>query len=494
MKKNIIKVVAFSLIFTSVFAYLTRVFISEWFLDNYCWWPTTNVFQGLYELEDNTVDVLFLGSSAMETSIIPQVLYDDYGISSYNLGTEQQSLMFNYFWLKEALKTQKPTLVVIDSLYAFATDDNFPEAFCRKTIDGMKMSSNKLEFIEAVCSIDSEQTRISYYLPILRYHSRWEDLSFADSLKYYYDHIEMNDLNGYNALYTCDPDMSHDIMPIIESDEYEQASFGNIQKEYLDKIVNLCKENNIQLLMYNSPKSSSNIYYYATMKNYAKNMGYNYLDYNTVNVQETIGYNYRNDNHSDNHPNLEGAIKVTKYMGKYILENYNIEKKENSHFDKTRYAYEDVVLNYTISRITDINQYFEMICSDMGRYTVFISAEDDAAHNLENETIEYLKKFGFEVLFKDSYRSSYIGVFSNGVKEEIASYEPIHISGKISDYCSYDMYSAGFECGNDSSIIINGIEYSKKCRGLNIVVYDNDTRQIVDSVVFDIGMDNYCIR
>ena len=49
----------------------------------------------------------------------------------------------------------------------------------------------------------------------------------------------------------------------------------------------------------------------------------------------------------------------------------------------------------------------------------------------------------------------------------------------------YDVVSAGYECGNECSIKIDGKEYGKNQRGLNIVVYNHVTKAVVDSVCFD---------
>ena len=40
----------------------------------------------------------------------------------------------------------------------------------------------------------------------------------------------------------------------------------------------------------------------------------------------------------------------------------------------------------------------------------------------------------------------------------------------------YELLSAGSACGNTSSIKIDGTEYSKNGRGLNIVVYNHETK------------------
>lgn len=65
-------------------------------------------------MQKDTVDVLFLGSSHGVTSFLPQELYNQYGITGYNLGCEQQGMVTSYYWLKEALRYQSPKAVVLD--------------------------------------------------------------------------------------------------------------------------------------------------------------------------------------------------------------------------------------------------------------------------------------------------------------------------------------------------------------------------------------------
>lgn len=47
------------------------------------------------------------------------------------------------------------------------------------------------------------------------------------------------------------------------------------------------------------------------------------------------------------------------------------------------------------------------------------------------------------------------------------------------------LISLGANVGGYSSIQIDGIEYSQNNRGLNIVVYDEALKKVVDSICFD---------
>ena len=52
------------------------------------------------------------------------------------------------------------------------------EAYNRLTLDGMKWSSSKVNAIKA--SMTEEESFLSYVFPLLRYHSRWSELTGED--------------------------------------------------------------------------------------------------------------------------------------------------------------------------------------------------------------------------------------------------------------------------------------------------------------------------
>lgn len=62
--------------------------------------------------------------------------------------------------------------------------------------------------------------------------------------------------------------------------------------------------------------------------------------------------------------------------------------------------------------------------------------------------------------------------------------EPSAWKGDI-DGLSINIVSKVWNNGNWSEIKINGIDYSVNARGLNIVVFDKQSRILVDSVAFD---------
>ena len=156
----------------------------EYFVDQT--WAVTATYQGFYEMDKNTVDVLFFGSSAGVRGFIPQELYNNYGMTSYNLSCEQQNMVSSYYWLCEALRYQDPSVVVLESKFIFEKDKGkLQDAWFRKAFNHMRFSSVKREAISVSCELVNlqaeedhridKQSVISWYLPIIRYHTRWEE-------------------------------------------------------------------------------------------------------------------------------------------------------------------------------------------------------------------------------------------------------------------------------------------------------------------------------
>ena len=118
-------------------------------------------------------------------------------------------------------------------------------------------------------------------------------------------------------------------------------------------------------------------------------------------------------------------------------------------------------------------------------FTIFISAKDEAASALTPPLLQDLKELGIKTDLQGRLRSSYYAVITPAyVIEDIGSQTVLTFEGIVGEK-TYKITSAGYQVGNTSSIMIDGIEYSKNRRGLNIVVYDNALKQVTDSVSFD---------
>ena len=84
--RNAGKVTVFLLIIVFLTSFWQKVLIPKWEPDG-LWEPVTTMIDGFYAEERNTIDVLYLGTSNAFYDINPLVIYENYGITGYVLGS-----------------------------------------------------------------------------------------------------------------------------------------------------------------------------------------------------------------------------------------------------------------------------------------------------------------------------------------------------------------------------------------------------------------------
>lgn len=280
--------------------------------------PTTSTFKGFYESKRNSYDLLFLGSSHGVCAFNPKVM-DEYDISSYNLSCEQQNLFTSYYWLKEALKYQKPQTVVLDvyMLYLFDADSMKPTtANCtRKGFDFMRLSPNKISACINAKKVDKELSLTSMLFPNVMYHTRWKELSSKDFRINFSD-----DPNFLRGFYPLEGQGVEGFVPIDVDYEDETVNPNPLMLEYLFKIMKLCDEKGIKLVLVSTPTGFETNSQHLTMWSLASFFGndVDFIDFNTKQVYEECGYDFSKDNNDDDHANKYGARKITEYIAKEL--------------------------------------------------------------------------------------------------------------------------------------------------------------------------------
>ena len=72
-------------------------------------------YQALMEEPAGTIDVLYLGSSPLYAAVNPAVIWNESGVTGYNLGLSNQNAMTVYYELQYLLKHHTPQVVCIDA-------------------------------------------------------------------------------------------------------------------------------------------------------------------------------------------------------------------------------------------------------------------------------------------------------------------------------------------------------------------------------------------
>ena len=289
-----------------------------------------------YYGEEKNHDVIFIGDCEVYENFSPKVLWEEYGINSYIRGSAQQLIWQSYYLLEDTLRYEKPDVVIFNVL-SMKYDEPQKEAYNRMTLEGMKWSASKVKSIQA--SMTEQEEFMDYVFPILRYHSRWSELGSED-VKYMFGKETVSH-NGYY--------MRVDVKPaenVPEGNILADYQFGENAYYYLDKMTQLCKENDIELILIKAP--SLYPYWYdeweTQIEEYAKENDLKYINF--LNLIEETGLDFSKDTYDGGlHLNLSGAEKITEYLGEFLRNEYELpdhrsEKELQEIWDQKIILYE----------------------------------------------------------------------------------------------------------------------------------------------------------
>ena len=330
--KDILRKIAALLLLCLLISLLDHIFAPKYMYEN----VDGRITREFYD-EKTQLDVIGLGSSTMYNAMSPCQLYRDFGITGYVRSNASQTLWQSYYLLVDALKEKRPSLVVLDVSFIKYGEEFIEEPSNRKIIESMKDPVAKWDAIQ--CSMHESEEPISYYLPILRYHSRWNELTIDDFV-YAYSQPDMT-----FAGFIMDASIP-DEQTIWEPEEIEDAAFPEKAERYLDKIIELCQRENIPLLLMKTPTfvNSWHKEYDRLLEEKAEINGLSYVNFDDYakDMELDVRCDYIDDG---SHLNISGAEKFNKVLGKYICDNYNIMPHENdkelkSVWDKRLEVYE----------------------------------------------------------------------------------------------------------------------------------------------------------
>ncbi len=332
MIKNLLKSMVIIIIFLIAFVLLNMLFQPKY---------ATSLVEGSmiaqYYDEPKDHEVIFIGDCEVYANFSPMVMYEETGIKSYVRGSSQQLIWQSYHVLEETLKYEIPKVVVlnVNSMRYGKESAEVSEAYNRLTIDNMKWSKEKVEIIKD--SMTEDETFISYVFPILRYHSRYDELTSED-----FEYLFKDKHNTYNGFLINKNMRPAENLPAKR--RLTKSQFNDECYEYLNKITNLCKEKGIQLVLIKAPSLYPYWYeeYDEQIKKYAEENNIDY--YNLTQKVEEIGLDYNTDTYDGGiHLNLQGATKLSKYFAQILTTKYELTNyKGDATYDEKLKIYNSV--------------------------------------------------------------------------------------------------------------------------------------------------------
>ena len=288
-----------------------------------------SMVENWYAHREEGHQVLFVGDCEVYESFSPVTLFNEFGATSYIRGSAQQLMWQSYYLLREALKTETPRVVVL-SVCSLRYPEPQSEAYNRMTLDGMRLSREKIEAVRA--SMVEGESELSYYVPLLRYHDRLFGLTEEDA-RYLFTGPELT-YHGYlmrteRVAYAWLP-----TAPVLK-----EAAFAEKPVEYLDRITALCREKGVELILVKSPVLYPAWYeeWDAWLADYAERNGVEYI--NAMLLTDEMGIDWNTDTYDGGiHLNVWGAEKYTRWLGERLRDRGLIEDRRLDPLEAARYG------------------------------------------------------------------------------------------------------------------------------------------------------------
>ncbi len=278
---------------------------------------------GYLKEKPDSLDAVLIGSSAAFEFYQPLFGWSEYGIAVWSYAIYSAPVLAMKHYLIEAQKTQPNALFIIN-LNAYRTfSTKVDSAWIHHSVDYLPASLNKYQMVKDLTdNMDTEATteeKMEYYLPIIRFHSRWSELkswAFDAAIKDY-----KSSRYADNFLrHTMDISESY-----IRSDKRMEPP-ADVQAAFVD-LLDYCDEQHLNVLFLISPQSTTEkaIAYLNTYADLAAARGYPCLD--LLNNVDLLGLDMQMEFYNEAHTNIHGSLKFSHYLGQYLIDHYGFKDK-----------------------------------------------------------------------------------------------------------------------------------------------------------------------
>lgn len=301
--------------------------------------------EGLYRQRPGSIDVVYVGPSHVYSSIIPQLIYDEYGITGYNFSTAAQSLANTYWGLREAIRLQHPKVAVVELICATADPAErqaplYYSGMARmlspfspyKTLAVPDLLRREAESFEVATQVNAGAAGKMSWLDFWRltsFHTQYGDLS-ARSFKDIWGPRRYAESWGYAPRYEK-----------VEPEKPKEQELTELNQdlsaetlELLEKMKHAAEKSGTKLVFMVAPypTNSREDRLYGQLHHWAEENGIDLLDFNQM---PQLDIDYTTDYWDNTHLNYFGAQKVSRAMGRYLSETGLFEDhRQEKGFDR----------------------------------------------------------------------------------------------------------------------------------------------------------------
>ena len=278
---------------------------------------------GLQQQEKKgSMDAVFIGASNVLEFWQPSFGWADHGIAVWNLSMPGLTCAAFKNTIIEARKTQPDALYIISLSTFKGSGLTLDIMHMHSALNYMPFSLNKLKMTYDLIARSEFKglDALEFYLPIIRFHSRWDDLkSWVFDTGDLSTKLSITTRKYYQGVRNIENKLVFD----NEVREPIPADIGEVFEELLD----YCDAEHLNVLFVKSPQKVNlkNQGHMNELEDILDARGYPCLDL-MENFYE-IGLDPRTDYQNAGHTNIHGGLKFCKAIGDYLVDHYGFEDK-----------------------------------------------------------------------------------------------------------------------------------------------------------------------
>lgn len=435
---------------------------------------TATTCASFYDQEEDTDDVVGIGSSNLYTTINIPMAFHEAGFAQWNIASGAQPFTAAKDLIQEAEKTQDPKLYIIN-LQSVHDLYNDPVVVRRVSIN-MPRSLNRVEAIRNMMrSLSPEDTTSfwDYYFVYPFFHNKWTELKWTD----FFQAKRANESRAVENVYSGFTNSTYDASDwhnsLIDDPTMYFAAPQPLPEDaeaYLRELLEYCQTLGKDVLFLAHPSVLGEEHY--GMINYAIDIieSYGFDGLNASMYMDEMGLKIDEDFWDGGHMNAYGAAKFTKWFCGYLKEHYDLP----DHRGEEKYQlWED---NYATDRRQCIqgsvllHHYMDTMAQD-GYDGLLLWSEADPMDKETAGLLELIPELDIE-----QCRGRQLAIrLENGAVAEYRIGETAEISAP-----GMSGYAGDKEC----VAVVNGGEYRCRKGGVLGVVYDADTGELIDQKAF----------
>ena len=311
IKRGVLKFIAFTLIFLFLFMGVQEVLVGD--SDK----RDEQRIAGFFDLPENTLDAVFLGSSATYSFWNAPVAWSEYGIAVYPLSNSAQPSFAAKYLIEDAKKLHPDALFIINVSHILKRYEQYLD----KLLINYPFSLNKIKMANYLYDQAgfSLSKKIEMFFPILRYHDRWNEITLSD-----FDVKSDAYMGGsrYNVFLNQSKDVSG-----FNPDFTLRTTLEEFVIQGMNDLMNYCEQENIKALFIIMPQAvgADRIANQNTIAEMIEKRELDLLDLRKH--TDEIDLDLKTDYYNERHTNLHGSLKVTDYLARYFIENYGFKDK-----------------------------------------------------------------------------------------------------------------------------------------------------------------------